>query len=88
MAKIPVTLYVRERCGLCREAYFLLKYLERDFPLALSLVDITGDPELERQYALEVPVVEIGGETALVSAIGEEELRRKLQSYMEQAHFD
>jgi uncharacterized membrane protein/glutaredoxin len=57
---IPVTLYTRQGCHLCEQAEQDLKALQAEYPLYLVRVDIDSDSALQKAYALEVPVVEIG----------------------------
>jgi len=44
----------------------------------LQEVDISGDPELERRYGTEVPVLEIEGKKVAKYRIAEEALERAL----------
>ena len=57
-----VTLYSRPGCHLCEVAKLQLRALQRTFPFALEEKNIEGDPELERRFLLEIPVVAIAGE--------------------------
>ncbi len=47
-------------------------------PFELDEIDITGVPELERDYREWLPVVEIDGERAFVYRVDEDELRARL----------
>lgn len=77
MNPINVTLYMREGCTLCQEAYYLLVYLSDRYPLKIKQVDITTDPELEQRYLLEIPVVEVEGEIVAIVEVEEQILRDK-----------
>jgi hypothetical protein len=55
-----------------------LEAARAEAPFELEEVDITGIPELEREYRKWLPVVEIGGERAFVYRVDEEELREVL----------
>ena len=55
-------LYVTTNCHLCSVARSLLVAVQRTIPFNFRTVNIDGDEELERRFALEVPVVEIEGE--------------------------
>jgi glutaredoxin len=79
---IEVTIYTREGCTLCREAYFLLKRIGEEYPIQLTLFDISTDPEIEMRYTWEIPVVAINGEVAFVSEIDERALREKLTAML------
>lgn len=65
-----VVLYSRPGCHLCEQALEALEALRRASspgpaagPAAFDLreVDIEADPELERRYLLEIPVIEVDG---------------------------
>lgn len=57
---IQVTLYSRPACHLCDEAKADLDALQTTIPHKLQVVDIDSDPQLQEQYALEIPVVVAG----------------------------
>lgn len=57
-----VTLYETAECGLCAEAHRALRRIGLDRPLEIERIDVAGDPELERRYALRVPVLAAAGE--------------------------
>jgi len=57
---IPVTLYTRAGCELCKQAEEDLKALEEELPHQLAILDIDSDPSLRDTFALEIPVVEAG----------------------------
>jgi hypothetical protein len=46
----------------------------------LELVDIGGDPELERRYREHLPVVEIDGERAFTYFVDSDALRGRLSA--------
>ncbi|RLT35505.1 MAG: glutaredoxin family protein [Chloroflexi bacterium] len=56
-----VVLYVAEGCGLCADASRALAALRSAHPFTLTEVDIHTDPELERRYLIEIPVVVVDG---------------------------
>ena len=57
-----VTVYSRSGCHLCENAEVTLDGLkeELDFNLEIKLID--SNPELEKLYGYEVPVIHINGE--------------------------
>ena len=57
---LTVTLYSRLDCHLCEQAEADLKSLQEKIPHRLVVLDIDTDPALQKAYALEIPVVEIG----------------------------
>ena len=68
-----VVLYTRPGCGLCDEARLVLEALlarrAAAGVAAPTLVerDIAADPELERAFLAEIPVVELGDQRLLLA---------------------
>ena len=75
-----IRLYVGRDCHLCELARVELDRLRPELGFDVEEVDITGDPELEREYRRWLPVVEIGGERVSVYRIEEAELRARAQT--------
>jgi hypothetical protein len=75
---IPVTIYSRPGCHLCDEMKAVVTRVSRTVPLALTEHDITGDPELEARYGLEIPVLIINGRKTAKYRVTEAELLRIL----------
>ena len=73
-----VTLYARPGCHLCEVARLQLRALQQTFPFRLDEVNIEGDPELERRFLLEIPVVAVAGEVVTTAPIDLERVRRAL----------
>jgi glutaredoxin len=57
-----VVLYSRVGCHLCDAARDVLLAERSRSPFDLVEVDVGGDDDLERQYGIRIPVVEIDGE--------------------------
>jgi uncharacterized membrane protein len=57
---INVTLYLRKDCHLCEQAVEDLKAIQETIPHTLTIIDIDSDPALQRSYALDIPVLEVG----------------------------
>ncbi len=57
---LTVTLYERPGCKLCDEVRELLTGLQAKFPHRLAEVNIDTDPELQKAYFDQIPVVEVG----------------------------
>ncbi len=72
---ISVTLYHRQDCHLCEEVIGILDSLQKEFPHRLIMVDIEQDPQMEKQYGLEIPVLRIENQK-LKPPISEIELRK------------
>ncbi len=73
-----VILYSRQGCHLCDVVKDSLTRLAARTQFQLSLVDIDSDPELQRLYNDEVPVVFINGRKAFKYRMDEREFLRKL----------
>lgn len=56
-----VQLYTRPGCHLCEAVHADLVRRERTGELRLSVIDISGDPELEARYGASIPVLEHAG---------------------------
>ncbi|MGH7858629.1 MAG: glutaredoxin family protein [Candidatus Binatia bacterium] len=74
-----LTLYGRSDCELCEEMKVVVRQVGARIPLELRVVDVSGDPELERRYGLDVPVLLVDGEEAFRHRLTAEELRRRLE---------
>jgi uncharacterized membrane protein len=53
-------MYSKEVCHLCDEALQYLDDLQNTVPHKLEVIDIDGDPELQKKYGLNIPVIEVG----------------------------
>ena len=76
---IPLTLYSRPGCHLCDEMKTTIDRVSGSMALALDVVDISGNAELEARYGLEVPVLIVDGKKAAKYRVSEQELRRILE---------
>ena len=74
-----VVLYTRVGCHLCDEAKEQLLQLRKQAAFELREVDIDRDPELQRRYNDEVPVIFIGGRKAFKYRIDPREFLKRLQ---------
>lgn len=73
--EVDVVLYIGTDCHLCDIARHLLLALRRSIPFRLREVPIASDPDLERRFLLEVPVIEVDGEVAAQAPIEIEAVR-------------
>lgn len=80
-----LTLYSRPGCHLCDDMKAIVNRVARQTPLTLEEVDISTDPELERLYGLEIPVLLVDGRKAAKYRIGELELLRVLSGRTREA---
>jgi hypothetical protein len=52
--------------------------VQAELPFDLELVDIAGDPDLERRYREHLPVLEIDGERAFAYFVDADALRARI----------
>jgi len=57
---ITVTLYTRPDCHLCEQAKEDLAALQSQIPHQLVEVNIDSNPDLQKKYLAEIPVIEVG----------------------------
>ena len=67
-----VVVYVAQGCHLCDAALEVVRDVCGD---AFSVVDITGDPVLERAYRERIPVVEVDGRASFTYFVHPDALR-------------
>jgi thiol-disulfide isomerase/thioredoxin len=65
-------------CGLCREMREIVERLAPELRLGFHERDVTEDPELERRYVLEIPVLLLDGREIARHRITAAELRERL----------
>jgi len=75
---IALTLYSRPGCHLCDEMKATIDRVAESVPLAVTVVDISGDPDLEILYGFEIPVLMIEGKKAAKYRVSAAELSRIL----------
>jgi hypothetical protein len=75
-----VTIYSRPGCHLCDEMKALVLEVGRSIPFSLLEVDISGDPELETLYGLEIPVLLVDGWKIAKYRTTADQFRRALSS--------
>ena len=64
-----VTLYTRKGCCLCDDAKQVLELARRKARFDLDEVDIERQPDLEKLYSAEVPVIAITKLSSTASAL-------------------
>jgi len=57
---LTVTLYRKDECEPCEQAAKDLEMLRSQYPYTLVVIDIGQNPDLQKKYGLEVPVIEAG----------------------------
>jgi glutaredoxin len=75
---IPVTIYSRPGCHLCDEMKLVVQRVGVSVPLTIEEIDISKDPELERLYGFEIPVLLVAGKKVAKYRVSERDLRRIL----------
>jgi Glutaredoxin-like domain (DUF836) len=73
-----VTVYVAGECSLCAPALEIVRSAQADVAFELTVVDITGDDELERGYRERLPAVEIDGRVAFTYFVEPDTFRAAL----------
>ena len=75
---IHVIIYSRPGCHLCDEMKEVVQHVGASFPLTIEEIDISADPEVERLYGLEIPVLFVAGKRVAKYRVTEADLRRIL----------
>jgi hypothetical protein len=78
---LDVSFFTRPGCCLCDEALAELDGLAAQFPVRITVTDITTDAEAHRRWWAEIPVIQIGS-TILRAPIERSSLRAALLSGM------
>ena len=76
---IHVEMYSRPGCHLCDQAKDVIDRVRLRFPFAFRVIDIETDPELEKTYREQIPVVFINGNKAFKYHVDERELEKKVK---------
>jgi glutaredoxin len=76
---LHLQLFSRPGCHLCDEMKAVVQPLAREIGAVLEEIDIAGDPALESEYALQIPVLLINGRKAFKYRLTERELRARLR---------
>lgn len=78
MAPIELTLYSRPGCHLCDDMKEIACPMAREVGGTVTEIDISGNPDLEARYGMEIPVLLINGRKAFKYRLTERELRTRL----------
>jgi len=76
-----VVLYTRPICPLCDVARRGLEAVLRDYSLDYAIRNVESDPEWERRYGQQIPVVFVGARKAFKYRLDEARLRRLLDEH-------
>ena len=79
---IALTIYSRPGCHLCTDMRLVIERTVRqlDAPARIEEINIADDPELEKRYGLEIPVLLVNGKKAAKYRVTEAELMRMLRA--------
>jgi glutaredoxin len=56
---VNITLYSKEKCGLCTEAKELLEEIKKEYDIQINEIDIYSNDELLEEYQLMIPVIDV-----------------------------
>ena len=76
-----VTVYSRHGCHLCEDAVKTLEGMREELAFEIEIISIDGNPELEKLYGNEVPVIHINGEHHDFYRIDPERFRTSLEKH-------
>ena len=76
-----VTVYSRHGCHLCENAVNTLEGMREELAFTIEVIYIDGDPELEKLYGHEVPVIHINGEHHDFFKVDPERFRTSLEKH-------
>ena len=76
-----VTVYSRHGCHLCEDAVKTLEGMREELAFEIQIIYIDGNPELEKLYGNEVPVIHINGEHHDFYKVDPERFRTSLEKH-------
>ncbi|MEY4020038.1 MAG: hypothetical protein RL484_190 [Actinomycetota bacterium] len=76
-----VTVYSRHGCHLCEDAVKTLESMREELAFEIEIIYIDGNPELEKLYGNEVPVIHINGEHHDFYKVDPERFRASLEKH-------
>jgi glutaredoxin len=76
---MELVLYTRRECELCHEMEIVIEEVLRRVPATLKRVEIDGDPALEAQFGIEVPVLFVNGRKAFKYRCTARELHKRME---------
>ena len=84
---MTLTLYSRAGCHLCDDMKAVVQRVKESSrqPISVEEIDISTDPDLERRYGVEIPVLLVNGTRAAKYRVTEEQLMRILAGRMDES---
>ena len=76
-----VTVYSRHGCHLCEDAVKTLEGMREELAFEIEIIYIDGNPELEKLFGNEVPVIHINGEHHDFYRLDPERFRTSLEKH-------
>ena len=76
-----VTVYSRHGCHLCESAVNTLQGLQPELEFEIEIIYIDGNPELEKLYGEQIPVIHIDGEHHDFWRVDPERFRSSLEKH-------
>jgi glutaredoxin len=76
---VRIEIYSRPGCHLCDEAKDVIDRVRLRMTFEVRVINIETDPELERTYGQQIPVVFINGNKAFKYHVDEAELEKKVR---------
>jgi len=76
-----VTVYSRHGCHLCENAVNTLEGMREELAFTIEVIYIDGNPDLEKLYGHEVPVIHINGEHHDFFKVDPERFRTSLEKH-------
>jgi glutaredoxin len=76
-----VTVYSRHGCHLCENAVNTLEGMREELAFTIEVIYVDGNPELEKLYGHEVPVIHINGEHHDFFKVDPERFRTSLEKH-------
>ena len=77
---MTLTIYSRPGCHLCEEMKAVVERVREQHAFELREVDISGNPDLERRYGQEIPVLEVDGKKVAKYRLDELTLVRMIEA--------
>ncbi len=76
-----VTVFSRHGCHLCENAVNTLESMREELAFTIDVIYIDGNPELEKIYGNEIPVIHINGEHHDFYKVDPERFRTSLEKH-------
>jgi glutaredoxin len=67
-------IYSRPGCHLCDDMKAVVARVSRKIAFSMEEIDISGNPELEARYGVEIPVLMVNGRKAAKYRVSEDQL--------------